>query len=248
MDEPAEIIPREPASSCEVVTTASLSGEQRTALYRLMADHFENVDAATFFRDLDEKQFVVLLHDSGTRRIVGFSTITSLETELAGEPVGAVFAGDTIFAPELWGQSSWLYRWGECGFQLARQSRDPRAGLLLLTSTHRSYRFLPGFFHEFYPRFDRPTPPEVQARSAALVRLKFPQEYDPATGVVAPQPETPVRPGREDPAADALTDPHAQYFLRANPGFARGNYLACFAELTWENLTPLGRRVVAGPR
>jgi hypothetical protein len=115
-----------------------------------------------------------------------------------------------------------------------------------LTSTHRSYRFLPGFFHDYYPRPDRPTPADVQARLDALVRLKFPQEYAAATGIVSPQHATPVRPGREDTAATTRDDPHVEFFRQVNPRFERGDFLACFAEYTWENLTPLGRRIARG--
>jgi hypothetical protein len=117
---------------------------------------------------------------------------------------------------------------------------------LLLTSTHRSYRFLPGFFHEYYPRPDRPTPPDVQTRLAALVRLKFPHEFDAKTGIVSPRHATPVRPGREDSAATTRDDPQVEFFRRANPHAQRGDFLTCFAEFTWENLTPLGRRIVRG--
>src|SRR5438270_7861564 len=36
--------------------------------------------------------------------------------------------------------------------------RPPRSTLFPYTTLFRSYRFLPLFFHEFYPRHDVPTP------------------------------------------------------------------------------------------
>lgn len=229
-----------------VVPVQSLTAASRAELYSVMSRHFTGVDEQQFFQDLDEKQWIVLLQENGTERITGFSTIMLLETELAGQPIAGVFAGDTIIEPEFWGQSSWLYQWGHCSYELACGSGDPHVGFVLLTSTHRSYRFLPGFFHEYYPHPDRPIPAEVQAKLDALVGLKFPREYNAQTGIVRPVHATPVRPGREDPAATTRDDRHAEFFRRANPRFEQGDFLACFAELTWENLTPLGRRVVRG--
>ena len=40
-------------------------------------------------------------------------------------------------------------------------------------------------------------------------------------------------------------DPHVSYFARANPGYEQGDELVCLAELSAENLTPAGRRMVA---
>lgn len=246
MGEPEGLAKSEVSSQCSVVPVSSLDRSGRTELFALMSSHFDGVVEQQFFQDLDEKQWVVLLHDTASGRITGFSTIMLLETELTGQPLAGVFAGDTIIEPEYWGQSAWLYQWGKCGYELACGSSDPRAALLLLTSTHRSYRFLPGFFYEYYPRQDRATPIDVQARLDALVRLKFPHEYDATTGIVSPRHATPVRPGREDSAATIRDDPHVEFFRRVNARFEQGDFLACYAEFTWENLTPLGRRIVRG--
>jgi hypothetical protein len=48
--------------------------------------------------------------------------------------------------------------------------------------------------------------------------------------------------------AQRLADPHVAYFQAANPGHARGDELACLAELALENLTPAGRRMLGLPR
>ena len=63
---------------------------------------------------------------------------------------------------------------------------------MLLTSTHRTYRFMSGFFHEYYPRPLVAMAPGVKARLDALVRIKFPEEYDAARGVVVLKHQTPV--------------------------------------------------------
>ena len=39
--------------------------------------------------------------------------------------------------------------------------------------------------------------------------------------------------------------PHVDYFARRNPGHADGDELVCLTELSDDNLTPAGRRMVA---
>ena len=76
------------------------------------------------------------------------------------------------------------------------------------------------------------------------MRLRFPDEYDAARGVISLRHPTPVRPHRKDPAAITDSDEHTRLFRKLNPGYENGDYLVCIADFTWENLTPLGRRVV----
>lgn len=231
--------------ACSVVGVPDLLDTDRAQLLALMRGHFDQVDAAQFYRDLDEKPSVVLVREAASSRICGFSTITYFDMVVAGELVGAVFAGDTVIEPQYWGHSAWVYAWARHSFEIARHASATHVYLLLLTSTHRSYRFMPGFFQTFYPRPDVAIPKDVQARLDALTLRKFPTEYDAARGIVALHKPTPVRPERNlygSAPGDTVED---RFFVDRNPGYLRGDYLACIAEFTWENLTALGRRVVS---
>ena len=53
---------------------------------------------------------------------------------------------------------------------------------LLLTATHRTYRFLPTFLQEFYPRRDRAMPAEIAKRMDTLATAKFGVAYNVASG------------------------------------------------------------------
>ncbi|HEY2840748.1 MAG TPA: hypothetical protein VGJ26_16445, partial [Pirellulales bacterium] len=72
------------------------------------------------------------------------------------------------------------------------------------------------------------------------------EEYDAARGVVSLIEQTPVRPERLDPATEERDSPEIRFFKSNNPGYARGDFLACLSFFTRENLTPLGRRLVEG--
>jgi hypothetical protein len=56
-----------------------------------------------------------------------------------------------------------------------------------------------------------------------------------------------LRPGVAEIDAQRLADPHVAFFRDINPGHARGDELACITELTLENLTPAGRRMLGLP-
>ncbi|HVU87091.1 MAG TPA: hypothetical protein VHD36_07205 [Pirellulales bacterium] len=235
------------ALDCQVTPVPKLSAAERGRLFELMSRHFDQVDQAQFFADLDEKPSVLLLREAASGSICGFSTITLFETTRGGERLAAVFAGDTVVDPEYWGHPAWVYAWARYGFALAQQANADKVYLLLLTSTHRTYRFMPGFFREYYPRPLVATPADVQARLDTLVRIKFPDEYDAVRGVVALQRPTPVRDERQLPGTAPGEHAAERFFLERNPGYLNGDFLTCLAEFTWENLTPLGRRVVSAP-
>lgn len=224
---------------------ADLDDLQREQLYALMSGHFANVDRAQFFRDLDEKQHIVLVSDGPEQRLCGFSTLMLYHAELRGSPVAAVFAGDTVMEPAYWGYHGWAREWGHQAYLLARANQVQPVYFVLLTATHRSYRFLPAVFREYYPRPDKPTPPEIQDILDALVHKKFPAEYDAGRGVVSLNQQTPVRPERLDPSTERLNE-HVAYFIERNPGYQNGDFLACITELSRPNLTSLGLRF-AGP-
>jgi hypothetical protein len=58
-----------------------------------------------------------------------------------------------------------------------------------------------------------------------------------------PEP-TPLRSGLAELKPARLRDPHVAFFVRANPGHARGDELACLSEIEYHNLTPAGGRMV----
>jgi len=231
----------------EILPPRELTSAQKVRMHGLMAEHFENVDRRRFLEDLDEKDWAVVLFDDAGG-IQGFTTLALLEIQEGGRRVLGFYSGDTVLAREYRGRSGWLSVWSRHVFRTAAQFSDCRAFWILLTATHRTYRFLPAFFREFHPRPDAPIPPDWKRRLDAFVRLKFPEEYDPIRGVVALREPTPVRRPEEAQSDVPLDDPYAQFFVQRNPGFLRSDFLACITEIAPSNTTPLGRRVLEPAR
>ncbi len=219
--------------------------EERDAMFALMREHYENVRRDTFERDLAEKRWVIQLLDAAGE-LCGFSTQTLLEARVEGRPVTALYSGDTIIARRHWGDSALTHVWGRLALSLM-DTLDGELYWFLISKGYKTYRFLPIFFREFYPRHDRATPAEGQAVLDALARGSFGADYDAAAGVVRGGPgKDRLRPGVADLTPERLRDPHVTFFALRNPGHARGDELCCLAPLTRDNFTAAAWRVI-GP-
>lgn len=223
----------------------ALDDNLRSAMFGLLDHHFEGVTFEQFAADLAEKSHVILLERD--ERLVGFSTLLVYETAFAAEPVTVVYSGDTIVAPEAWNSPLLSRAWITTVNRLRLEHPHGHFYWLLLTSGFRTYRFLPVFWRDFFPRFDQATPATIQELTAHLARERFGPAYDPAEGIVKFSRPQRLRSGLAALPPGKATDPHVDFFLRRNPSHADGDELVCLTELVDANLTPAGRRMVARP-
>src|SRR5262249_48784558 len=135
-----------------------------------------------FARDLAEKNLALLLESEG--ELVGFSTLLAYATGFEDETFNIIYSGDTIVTPEAWGTTALPRAW-LAGVDLLRADLPPgRCFWLLLTSGFRTYRFLPVFWREFFPRFDSVTPPDLQRLLVNVATERFGNQFNPDLGVV----------------------------------------------------------------
>lgn len=241
----AEIKPDNPHLVGQVVQPVDLTPAQHQNMVLLLADYFANITQRQFEHDLAEKEWVILLSDTVTGQIRGFSTLMRLTVEVDNRPVVAFFSGDTIIHHDYWSQVELPRLWGRHVFNLAETiGGDAWVYWFLISSGYKTYRFLPLFFREFYPTYQRPTPPVIKRTLDTLAQLKFPTEYDPVGGIIHPSQAAPLHPGVAEITPRRLKDPHVAFFIAANPGYIRGDELACLVELTRNNLTPAGLRML----
>src|SRR5688500_7243767 len=235
--------------SGRVVPRESLSAGMREEMYALLNAHFEGVSPEQFGRDLDEKNWVILLEEGGEGgRLCGFSTLLVYETRFEEEPLSVVFSGDTIVRRDAWGSSALPRTWIGCVNSLRRHYPHGRYYWLLITSGYRTYRFLPLFSRHFIPCHDAPTPLRDGLLLHHLAVERFGPGYDPATGVVRFERPQALRDrdGLRGIPPERLSDPHVAYFAARNSGHVHGDELVCLCELGDENLTAAGRRMVYG--
>jgi len=210
-------------------------------MYDLLARHFDGVTGQQFAKDLAGKNWVILIHRE--ERLVGFSTLLVYESLFDGEIVSVVYSGDTIMAREAWGTMTLARAWIAAVNQLREHCPRGKYYWMLLTSGFRTYRFLPVFWREFYPRFDAIPSERAERLLHHLARGRFAHEY--RRGIVRFAHPQRLRGELADIPEGRLADPHVAFFLSQNPGYRNGDELVCLTELSAENLTAAGRRMVA---
>jgi hypothetical protein len=234
---------RGPTLSYRITPVDGLTSGETEEMVRLFRTHFTLRNPETFLADLARKRYVIRLLGPDNR-LLGFSTITSYPMSLDGRALGVVYSGDTIIRRESWGTSTLPKAWLRAVLTMAADLPRPLYWLLL-SSGYRTYRMLPVFFREFYPRFDASTPKEMGRLLHHLGRNLVGAQFDADRGVIRfGEGATALRPGLADPGLRQQQDPHTSFFLRMNPGHARGDELVCIAEISDENLNSGGRRIL----
>jgi hypothetical protein len=227
------------------VPRTALSDSQCDAMYEILARHFTGVERAQFLKDLDEKNRVILVeHEDG--QLVGFSTLLLYEIEHEGESLSIVCSGDTIVDRSAWGSNALARAWLRTVFGLEKTPGSSRLLWLLIVSGFRTYRFLPVFFREFYPRHDRPASANTQTLVERLARERFGHGYDAKRGIVRFTRPQRLLPDLAQIPKSRLKSPHVAFFERMNPGHTRGDELVCLTELSQANLTSASHRMLTG--
>jgi len=215
-----------------------LTAADREAMWALFARYYDKVTRAEFERDLDEKQYLIRMHDAAGG-LCGFSTIQVLETRLGGRAVEAVFSGDTVIDRSVWGQKQLQRVFTR--FLIGRKLRRPfgRVYWFLISKGHKTYLLMRNNLTMF-PNYERATPPDVRTVLDHVARLKYPDRYDPDRGVIAYPDGSAVRSDVADVTPEAREDPDVRFFLERNPGWLHGDELCCLAELRLRELLLAG--------
>jgi hypothetical protein len=228
-------------TTARLVPRSELTGGDIGRMCELLSAHFEGVTCDQFRRDIDRKNFALLMERD--EELVGFTTILAYETAFDGEPLSVIFSGDTIVAPAAWNTPTLPRAWIESVVELRKLYPRGRYLWLLITSGFRTYRLLPLFWREFFPRHDSPTPAAWQAMIDHVAQQRFGRQYDAASGVVRLDHPQRLRDALAGIPVGRADDPHIAYFVARNPGHARGDELVCVTELSPLNLTAAGRRM-----
>lgn len=229
----------------KVLRVDQLHASQRDEMWQAMRRHYRNCIREVFDADLDEKQWVVVAQSQPDGAIVGFSTQMLIDARVDGEPIRFLFSGDTIVDPQYWSQNPLAGTWGRLALALLDDAPQTPLHWFLISKGYRTYRYLPVFFHDFFPRHDLATPCHVARLIELVAQTKFGPRFDAATGVVRAASEANLlREGLASPAPSRLTDPHVAFFCQQNPGHALGDELCCLAPIARENFKPAALRVM----
>ena len=212
-------------------------------MFDVFCENFERSSLEIFERDLKDKNWVILIRDTECNALQGFSTLMLYEMNYQGKRISVVYSGDTIIRREYWGTPELPRSWIHTVLEKSAHMPQPLYWLLI-SSGYKTYRFLTVFYKEFYPRYDKLTPPEMRAMMEYLATQRFGTDYHCGEGVVRFQNgATPLRRGIAEVSDERLHDPHIAFYIAQNPGHVNGDELVCITQIHPDNLTAAGRRM-----
>ncbi|MES2817586.1 MAG: hypothetical protein V4812_01185 [Pseudomonadota bacterium] len=214
------------------IAVSKLDSDTIAQMWSVFCGYYADISRDKFLADLNEKQFVLLLFDSGDRSVQGFTTIQVLQRHFAGKPYIAVYSGDTIINEAYWGQSA--LQGGFYRFLMGLKVRHPLTPLywFLISKGYKTYLLFSRGCADHWPRYDRPTPAHALGIIDQLSREKFAEDWKPELGLL--QFATPAGRLKEGvaPVDDAaLAYPDIRYFVERNPGHAQGDELCCLGAI-----------------
>jgi hypothetical protein len=228
-----------------IIPVAQVTQVDRDAMFAIFARHYDCVCLEKFTTDLSEKDCVLMLRNEAGA-ICGFSTQRILRITVQGRPVRAIFSGDTIVDRAYWGEQELGRCW--CHYVSAAYAEEPDVPLywFLISKGYRTYLYLPLFFERFHPNRHSATPEFEQLVLDTLASARFSRDYDSARGVITfVQPQGQLKPHLAEIPPRRLRDMNVQFFLLRNPGYRRGDELACLAEISPSNMKFFAGRILA---
>ncbi len=211
-------------------------------MFEILTTYFEGAVQWVFERDLDEKDWVVLLTESETGLPCGFSTLRLIEDVVQGTPVRAFFSGDTITDRAYWGSMALEKAWIRFTFTHALENPGFRYFWLLIVNSYRSFRYLPVYAKNYHPHPEQELPPFERAVLDQLATKRYGDEYDPNMGVIRLEHRYRLRPGVADIGEQELRDPRIAFFQQCNPEWKDGVELACLTDIAVHNVNRVGMR------
>jgi len=227
---------QEPYSTVFASVSALDEGVRRE-MSRLYLDNYDGTSEALFLHDLSKKDEALLVYAGP--QLVGFTTLKVFEREWRAQRIRVVYSGDTIVDRAHWGQQALAFDWIARMGGLKRERPELPLYWFLLVKGHRTYRYLPLFAKSFYPHWsvDRG---DLKSLADALATEMFPDDYNPATGVVEfRHSRGHLKSGIALPSPSERERQDVAFFLHRNPGFQRGHELVCLCEVEAHNMKPL---------
>jgi hypothetical protein len=232
-----------PSLISQTLARTDLTTDVIAEMFALFRENFEQTTFEIFTRDLNGKDWVILIRDSERNAVQGFSTLALHETEFEGRRISVVYSGDTIVRREYWGTPQLPSSWIKTVLEKSAGMAQPLYWLLI-SSGYKTYRFLTVFYKEFFPCHHKPTPPEIQSLMEHLAARRYGDDYLKDLGVVRfKNGATPLREGVAAITDERLRDPHVAFYIERNPGHANGDELVCLTRVHPDNFTPAGRRM-----
>ena len=216
-----------------VINPKMIDSSELARMYHLFSQYYEGHPYEIFIRDLYEKDDVILLRDSQSKEIQGFSTILKVKIEKDNKTYYGIYSGDTVVANEYWGSPALgvmflKYLW-------MQKIKNPFRPLywFLISKGYKTYLLMANNFNVHYPRFEEHTNPHHQELMDSFYSGKFSEKYKGAENLIVPSGETcHLKTDIADIHCNMLELPRVKFFQDKNPKWQEGTELCCIAEMS----------------
>ena len=229
-----------------IIKHEELTGAERKDLFLLHRQYYDNVYEDIFLKDLSEKDWIIIIRD-GRGQLQGFSTIQLIWLKVEQKEHLYLFSGDTIIREEARNTHALAGAFIHFMYFLIDNHRGIPIHWFLITKGYRTYRFLPVYFKEYYPVFNKAVPVCYQKVLDAVAFHKFGDQYNPQAHLIRYKHEKDrLKPGYALINEGRLKNPAVQFFLAKNPFFYKGDELTCITDICKNNFNPLVDRIRKG--
>lgn len=228
----------------QVVDIRSLTRAQRDRMYEIMTSYFDGVKRSVFNKDLNEKDWAIILIDPDADQLFGFSTLRLIEDVVDGISIRAFFSGDTIIDLSYRARMTLERTWMQFTLTHALSNRQFKYYWFLIVNSYRSFRYLPVYAKTYYPHPEFEMPDFERRLIDQLALKRYGDEYDPQLRVIRLKNLSKLRAGVGDIGEKELRDARIAFFQKCNPDWMHGVQLACLTEISVHNATPAGMRII----
>jgi hypothetical protein len=221
----------------QIVKPQAINTQLWQEMFMLMDFHYANTFPDVFNRDLKSKSDVIMLFDSNSNELVGFSTQRIFPFRSGEEEILVLYSGDTIIRKEYWGSLQLTIAFGDLIVKAINDNPDKTFYWMLNPKGARTFKFLPVYFIDYYPNHKTPTPQHIKKIIDALGYYLYPEQYDSEHGVIRALPRGQYL-RKEFQQSEVTNNIAVNSFYSMNPGYIKGDELVCLTRLSFDNIRP----------
>ncbi|GAA3956421.1 hypothetical protein [Allohahella marinimesophila] len=216
-------------------------------MYSVFQRYYDNTDLNTFLEDISQKSGVILVRANDDNRVVGFSTVATLEVTFGNRRGTGIFSGDTIIEREFWGSRALQSCFAR--YMLLEKLRSPHKPVfwLLISKGYKTYLLLANNFRRYYPNLDNHDA-ELEKVTDSYCEALFPGKRD-DSGLLKFGENAQCL--RDDVAeiSDELRQKHPKigFFEARNPTWNVGTELPCVGVVCMRTLSAYALKAFRSP-
>ncbi|WP_022818975.1 hypothetical protein [Fusobacterium russii] len=232
---------------CKIFSVEEIKFNEKIVekMYLLMNEHYDNINIVKFKRDLYLKDKVFLVYNSEI--LLGFSTLKKMSINLNGERIEGLFSGDTIIKKGFsWGisfQKEWIK------YCLEESEKNKKLNIktywFLISKGIKTYLYLPTYFNLYSPKLNYIESELEKNLKNIYAGELYGERYIKETGIIKNDSTNDyLKEDIENISLKKKENENIKFFISKNPNYMQGDELVCLTEISYENLTKFGKRVI----